>query len=115
MVTGPVCGAVLHPEAFAVPLYEYECEKCGHRFENIQKFSDPLLEECPECGGKIRKLLSAPAIQFKGQGWYITDYARKGREDPDAKEKKPSDDAGKSKKKTEASASASSSKKSEKK
>jgi putative FmdB family regulatory protein len=61
-----------------MPLYEYECEACGHRFEVIRRFSDPPLEECTACGGKVRKLLSSPAIQFKGSGWYITDYARKG-------------------------------------
>jgi putative FmdB family regulatory protein len=60
-----------------MPLYEYECESCGHRFERIQKFSDPLVETCPTCGGPVRKLLSSPAIQFKGSGWYITDYAKK--------------------------------------
>jgi putative FmdB family regulatory protein len=61
-----------------MPLYEYECEKCGHRFERIQKFSDPLIDTCPTCGGPVRKLLSSPAIQFKGSGWYITDYPKKG-------------------------------------
>jgi putative FmdB family regulatory protein len=61
-----------------MPLYEYQCESCGHRFERIQKFSDPAVESCPQCGGGVRKLLSSPAIQFKGSGWYITDYARKG-------------------------------------
>ena len=60
-----------------MPLYEYECESGEHRFERIQKFSDPLIEVCPTCGRKVRKLLSSPAIQFKGTGWYITDYARK--------------------------------------
>jgi putative FmdB family regulatory protein len=60
-----------------MPLYEYECDACGHRFEKIQKFSDPPLEACPKCGGTVRKLMSSPAIQFKGSGWYITDYARK--------------------------------------
>lgn len=60
-----------------MPLYEYECEACRRRFEVIQKFSDPLIEQCESCGGKVRKLLSSPAIQFKGSGWYITDYARK--------------------------------------
>ena len=60
-----------------MPLYEYECEKCAHRFERIQKFSDPPVEVCPACGGAVRKLLSSPAIQFKGAGWYVTDYARK--------------------------------------
>ena len=60
-----------------MPLYEYQCPKCG-RFELIQKFSDKPLEKCPTCGAEVQKLLSAPAIQFKGTGWYITDYARKG-------------------------------------
>ena len=59
-----------------VPLYEYECPKDG-TFEQMQKFSDPPLTACPKCGGPIEKLLSAPAIQFKGTGWYVTDYARK--------------------------------------
>lgn len=61
-----------------MPLYEYECEACGQRFEVIQKFSDPPVELCRACGGPVHKLLSSPAIQFKGSGWYITDYARKG-------------------------------------
>jgi len=62
-----------------MPLYEYECEKCGHRFEQIQKkFSDPPAETCPKCGsGPVHKLMSSPAIQFKGSGFYITDYGRK--------------------------------------
>lgn len=59
-----------------MPLYEYQCNKCG-RFEIIQKFSDATLEVCPTCGRKVERLLSAPAIQFKGTGWYVTDYARK--------------------------------------
>jgi putative FmdB family regulatory protein len=62
-----------------MPLYEYECASCAHRFERIQKFSDPLVDVCPECGGAVRKLLSSPAIQFKGSGFYITDYARQGK------------------------------------
>jgi putative FmdB family regulatory protein len=62
-----------------MPLYEYECEACGHRFERIQKFSDPPAEVCPHCGKKkLHKLVSSPAIQFKGSGFYINDYARKG-------------------------------------
>jgi putative FmdB family regulatory protein len=61
-----------------MPLYEYQCETCGHRFERIQKFSDPPAGTCPLCGGPVTKLLSSPAIHFKGSGWYITDYARKG-------------------------------------
>jgi putative FmdB family regulatory protein len=61
-----------------VPLYEYQCQKCKHRFEKIQKFSDRAVKKCPECGGPVEKLLSASAVQFKGSGWYVTDYARKG-------------------------------------
>ena len=64
-----------------MPLYEYECNDCEHRFERIQKFSDPLVSTCPVCGGEVRKLLSSPAIQFKGTGWYVTDYAKKSSGD----------------------------------
>jgi len=60
-----------------MPLYEYQCEACAHRFERIQKFSDPPIESCPTCGGAVKKLISSPAIQFKGSGFYITDYAKK--------------------------------------
>jgi putative FmdB family regulatory protein len=62
-----------------MPLYEYECESCGHRFEVIHKYSDPPIAVCPKCGGEVRKLFSSPAIQFKGSGFYITDYARAGK------------------------------------
>src|SRR5262249_40902434 len=61
-----------------VPLYEYQCKKCRHKFEKIQKFSDAPVKKCPECGGPVEQLLSPPAVQFKGSGWYVTDYARKG-------------------------------------
>lgn len=60
-----------------MPLYEYQCDSCEHRFEVIQKFSDAKIEVCPKCGAAVRKLFSSPAIQFKGSGWYITDYAKK--------------------------------------
>ncbi len=60
-----------------MPLYEYQCDN-GHRFEVIQKFSDAPIATCPHCGAPVHKLLSAPAIQFKGSGWYVTDYAHKG-------------------------------------
>jgi putative FmdB family regulatory protein len=60
-----------------MPLYEYECKKCHHRFERIQKFSDPHVKKCPQCGGPIEQVISAPAVQFKGSGWYVTDYAKK--------------------------------------
>lgn len=67
-------------------MYEYECAACGHRFERIQKFSDPPVEECPSCGErKVQKLVSSPAIQFKGSGWYITDYAKKSGVGTDTK------------------------------
>jgi putative FmdB family regulatory protein len=61
-----------------VPIYEYRCTKCGHRFEAIQRVSDVPLSKCEKCKGKVERLISSPAIQFKGSGWYITDYARKG-------------------------------------
>ena len=70
-----------------MPLYEYECEKCGHRFEKIQKFSDKMVKKCPECGGRVEQMISAPAVQFKGSGWYVTDYAKKSHA--------PSSDGGK--------------------
>ena len=60
-----------------MPLYEYQCQKCGHRFERIQRFSDAMVKKCPDCGGKVEQLISAPAVQFKGSGWYVTDYAGK--------------------------------------
>jgi putative FmdB family regulatory protein len=60
-----------------MPLYEYLCKKCGHRFERIQKFSDPHVKKCPDCGGAVEQVISAPAVQFKGSGWYVTDYAKK--------------------------------------
>ena len=61
-----------------MPNYEYLCKTCGHRFEQIRKFSDKQLRKCPECGGVIEQVISAPAVQFKGSGWYVTDYAKKG-------------------------------------
>ena len=68
-----------------MPLYEYQCPNDG-RFEVIRKFSDPLLTNCPTCGAEVQKLLSAPAIQFKGTGWYVTDYARKGSSGGESKD-----------------------------
>jgi putative FmdB family regulatory protein len=61
-----------------MPLREYQCKKCKHRFEKIEKFSDKPLKKCPQCGGPLEEVISAPAVQFKGSGWYVTDYARKG-------------------------------------
>jgi putative FmdB family regulatory protein len=84
-----------------MPLYEYQCEACSHRFEVIQKFSDPLVEVCPKCGGHVQKLIASPAIQFKGSGWYITDYAKKsgtdaGKSGDLGKSESSKSDAGKS-------------------
>lgn len=62
-----------------MPLYEYECDTCGHRVEVIQKYVDAPPAACPKCGGPVHKLFSSPAIQFKGSGFYITDYARAGK------------------------------------
>lgn len=63
-----------------MPLYEYECAACGGRFELIRRFSDPPVETCTVCGkGPVQRLMSSPAIQFKGSGWYVTDYAQKGK------------------------------------
>jgi putative FmdB family regulatory protein len=102
-----------------MPLYEYKCKKCGHRFEKIVKFSDKPVKKCPECGGVVEQMISAPAVQFKGSGWYVTDYAKKSSalassdsgskdRDKDSKESKKDD------KKTESSSKESSSKKADK-
>jgi len=60
-----------------LPLYEYKCVKCGHRFEKIESTSASTTKKCPKCGAKAERMLAAPAIQFKGSGWYVTDYAGK--------------------------------------
>ena len=88
-----------------MPLYEYECPKDG-TFEKIQKFSDPPLKVCPTCGSPVERLLSAPAIQFKGTGWYVTDYAKKG--DSGGKKSGGKDAGGADKGSSETSASSSS-------
>jgi putative FmdB family regulatory protein len=68
-----------------MPLYEYQCEACKRRFEVIRKFSDPELQVCTLCGkGPVQRLMSSPAIQFKGSGWYITDYSQKGKAGSDS-------------------------------
>ena len=88
-----------------MPLYEYECDACGHRFEKIQKFSDPLVEACPKCDGVVHKLMSSPAIQFKGSGFYITDYAKKDTKDTkDTKETKDTTGAKEAKESKESAA-----------
>ena len=95
-----------------MPLYEYQCKKCGHRFEKIQKFSDKPVKKCPQCGGPVEQTISAPAVQFKGSGWYVTDYAKKSTapasSDGGSKESKKED------KKPETSAKESTAKKAEK-
>jgi putative FmdB family regulatory protein len=68
-----------------VPLYEYECAKCRHRFEKIEKVSGPHTKKCPRCGGEVERLVVSPAIHFKGSGWYVTDYARKSSSGDSAK------------------------------
>ena len=65
-----------------MPLYEYKCKKCGHHFERIVKFSDKPMKKCPDCGGAVEQLISAPTVQFKGAGWYVTDYAKKSTSSP---------------------------------
>ena len=101
-----------------MPLYEYECKKCGHRFEKIQKFSDKIVKKCPECGGQVEQMISAPAVQFKGSGWYVTDYAKKSHapasSDSGSKDSKDSKESKKDEKKTESSSKESSSKKADK-
>jgi len=73
-----------------VPLYEYQCTKCERRTEKIESVAGPHLKKCPHCGGKVERLLAAPAIQFRGSGWYVTDYAGKsgGKEVPGEKAEK---------------------------
>jgi len=71
-----------------MPLYEYECTKCGERIEVIRSFSDPPLTVCPNCGGALTKLLSSPAFQFKGSGFYLTDYGKSGSSQAGEKEKR---------------------------
>ena len=97
-----------------MPLYEYKCKKCHHRFERIQKFSDPHVKKCPDCGGPVEQLLSAPAVQFKGSGWYVTDYAKKASS---ATSSSNGESGGKKddKKETKTESSSSSTKKAEKK
>ena len=72
-----------------MPLYEYECATCGHRTEVIQRVGAPPIGACSECGGKMKRLLSAPAFQFKGTGWYVTDYARKDKAASEGSKVKP--------------------------
>ncbi len=71
-----------------MPIYEYHCDKCNQRFERLQRLSDPLLTVCPQCGGSVHKMFSVPALQFKGPGFYTTDYAHRPSGSV-ASEKKP--------------------------
>ena len=99
-----------------MPLYEYLCKKCGHVFEKIVKFSDKPIKKCPECGGSVEQTISAPAVQFKGSGWYVTDYAKKtqssssssdggkdSKDSKDSKESKESKECKKDEKKSDSS------------
>jgi len=89
-----------------MPLYEYHCRRCGKNFEVMQKFSDAQIETHDECGGEVEKLLSPPALQFKGTGWYVTDYARgnsNGKESRSSKTDSTKSDSGKSESKPAAS------------
>ena len=98
-----------------MPLYEYQCKKCGHRFEKIQKFSDKPIKKCPECGGPVEQIISAPAVQFKGSGWYVTDYAKKSHvHAPSDSGSKDSKETKKEEKKAETTSKESTSKKTEK-
>src|SRR5580704_9875335 len=116
-----------------MPLYEYECKKCHHRFERIVKYSDLPMKKCPDCGGPVEQTITAPAVQFKGSGWYVTDYAKKSsgtassngdskskdeaasKKESASKEESSQKKEEKSSKSTEKSKSESSSKKAEKK
>lgn len=84
-----------------MPLYEYKCTKCGSVFELLQKVNDPPIKKCIHCQGAVKKVLSPPALQFKGSGWYITDYAAKSSKgtspEPKGKQKKDTGDSPKEK------------------
>ncbi len=82
-----------------MPIYEYECRRCGHRFELIQKFSDKPRKRCPECSGAVDRLISSPAIRFKGTGWYVTDYADKKKDPQKEAQKEAAAESAKSDKK----------------
>lgn len=78
-----------------MPIYEYQCSACGHQLEIVQKMSDPLLTECPQCKQKsLQKLVSAAGFQLKGTGWYVTDFKNKNKSDPTAKTDSGKSDTG---------------------
>ena len=83
-----------------MPLYEYLCKKCKHKFEKIQKFSDRHIKKCPECGGPVEQVLHAPSVQFKGSGWYVNDYGSKTKQS-DTSSGEKEDSAGAAKEKTD--------------
>jgi putative FmdB family regulatory protein len=72
-----LAGPTGNQESAALPLYEYACKKCARHHERLETFKGPHLRKCPSCGGRVEQLISAPALQFKGTGWYVTDYASK--------------------------------------
>ncbi len=78
-----------------MPLYEYACKKCGKHVDKIEKVDGPHLKKCPTCGGPVERMASAPAIQFKGSGWYVTDYGRSSGKDPAGKDANAKDTGGK--------------------
>lgn len=100
-----------------MPLYEYQCTKCHKKTEKIESVSGPHLKKCPHCGGKVERLMAAPAIQFKGAGWYVTDYAGKksGGSDAGSTEKSPAKESVKESATKETAAKESKEKKSTKK
>ncbi len=89
-----------------MPLYEYQCEQCGQKFEVIQKFADEPVSTHEGCGGKVNRLLSAPALQFKGSGWYVNDYAKgSGSSSKSSGDKSHSDSGGSEKSSSDKSSS----------
>ena len=96
-----------------MPLYDYRCEHCDRVFEVRQKFTDPPLTVCDLCGHKVERLLSAPALQFKGSGWYITDYARSGKPESKSESKPESQPAAKAETKSDSKPASASPKKTE--
>jgi len=97
-----VCLAVVGPPCYSefVPIYEYECQKCKSHTEAFQKLNDKPLTKCKKCGGRLEKMLSAPAIQFKGSGWYVTDYAGKATKGEKSESEPVADKAEKKSKET---------------
>ncbi len=97
MLSFHAAGA-LHRREITMPLYEYQCQACNHRYERIERVSDPTTGTCPDCGGEARRLLGVPALQFKGSGWYVTDYGKgtggAAGEKPKSSESKSSESKG---------------------